>query len=123
MTNTNRNVFATATIASGASLSGAVNFDSTININNVRLFGVDMPDPWTTANIVVYQKHVDGTYKPVKDEDGNDLTIATIAGGICRFSNPSQYSALTDIKLLSGSVATPVNQGADRIITLVLRAI
>lgn len=102
--------------ASGALSNG-------INLEGVRLFGLDIPATWTTANVVVYQKHADGTYKPVKDETGAELSLTVTAGGCIRFSNPAQFAALTDIKLLSGSTATPVNQAADRSITLVLRAI
>ena len=111
-------------ILSGASLSSAADLSAfALNKDSYRLFGLDIPATWTTANVVVYQKHADGTYKPVKDETGAELSITVTAGDCIRFSNPAQFAALTDIKLLSGSTATPVNQAADRSITLVLRAI
>lgn len=106
-----------ATITSGTSLSNA------IDLKNLRLFGLDIPANWTTANLTVYQKHADGTYNAVKDESGLDLTIVATAGATIRFSNPAMFAALTDIKLLSGSVATPVAQAADRTLTLILRSI
>lgn len=114
----------TSTISSGESLSDSADLSAfALNKDSYRLFGIDLPATWTTANLVVYQKHADGAYKAVKDETGSDLTITATAGDCIRFSNPAQFAALTDIKLLSGSTATPVNQAADREITLILRAI
>lgn len=111
-------------ITSGESLSNAFTLDKRENsTSGLRLFGLDVPSSWTTANITVYQKHIDGTYKAVKDENGSELTITATAGATIRFSNPAQFSALSDIKLLSGSSSAAVNQTADRYINLILRNI
>lgn len=114
-----------ATIALGASLSNSVNLIQDIvgPDKPFRLFGIDVPSSWTTANLAIYQKHADGTYKVVKDEYGNEMTLVANAGGCIRFANPSKFASLTDIKILSGSTAVPVNQAAERDLTLVLREI
>ena len=119
----------TVIIASGESVSTAISLavtkdDSGNNLGfHRRLFGIDIPATYTAAVLTVYQKPADGTYRAVKDENGSELTIAATAGTPHRFSNPSLFSALTDIKLLSGTTAVPVVQTADRVFTLVLRGI
>lgn len=106
-----------ATITSGTSLSNA------IDLKNLRLFGLDIPLGWTAANVTIQQKHTDGTYRAVKDSSGLELSFPAVAGDVIRFDNPAQFAALTDIKILSGTTATPVSQAADRTINLILRAI
>lgn len=108
---------AVATIESGESLSAA------IYLKNLRLFGIDIPVGWTSANVTIQQKHADGTYRAVKNAAGIELSFPAVAGDIIRFDNPAQFAALTDIKILSGTTATPVNQAADRTINLILRGI
>lgn len=112
------------TIASGASLSSSTSLQSnSTTYCGLRFFGFDVPATWTAASITVYNKHSDGTYKPVKDETGSEFTIPTVAGDQIRFSNPAQFSSLDDVKLLSGTTATPVSQEGDRVITFILRSI
>lgn len=113
----------TTTIASGASLSAAVDLTNASKTAGLRLFGLDVPASWTTANITLQQKHADGVYRAVTKEDGTELAITVTAGAVVRFSDIAPFSALTDIKLLSGTTATPVNQGADRTIGIVVREV
>ena len=117
------------TILSGASLSDAISLAVTKNVDgndlafHRRLFGLDIPASWTAANVTIQQKHSDGTYRAVKYSSGLELSFPAVAGDCIRFDNPAQFAALDDIKILSGTTATPVNQAADRTINLILRAI
>lgn len=101
----------TATIANGASLSGAVNLEGS------RLLGIAMPAAWTAANLTI-KTSVDGTtYQDAYDADGAEITI--VVGGASRnihFSD--QLHGVRWLKLRSGTTSSAVNQGADRTLTL-----
>lgn len=118
----------TLMIQNGESVSSSINLDQVTDdtgcrYESYRLFGLDIPASWTPANVTIQQKHADGTYRAVKDSSGLELSFPAVAGDVIRFDNPAQFAALTDIKILSGTTATPVNQAADRTINLILRAI
>jgi hypothetical protein len=109
--------FVPAVIAGGQSVSGAV------SLGGLRLFGLVMPSAWTAAG-VTFQMSPDGgaTWNNVYDVNGNEITVTA---GTSRFIalDPANFAAVPMLKLRSGTSGTPVNQGADRTIQLVLRAI
>ncbi|HWJ72421.1 MAG TPA: hypothetical protein VNX29_04565 [Kaistia sp.] len=104
----------TATIASGGSLSGAV------DLGTGRLVGLILPAAWTTAAIT-FQGSADGaTYFDLYD-DATERAIASASVVPSRFiALPIvDWLMIRSVKLRSGSAATPVAQGAARSITLV----
>ena len=117
-----RVAYATATIANGASLSNAVNLPVK-GFLGCRLFGIVMPAAWTAANLT-FQVSVDGgtTYVDMYDATGDEVeAVASTSRYIALL--PDALAAVTKIKIRSGTAATPVNQGGNRTIGLVLRAI
>ncbi len=105
---------ATATIASGTSLSSAA------DLGTGRLVGIILPSAWTTAGIT-FQGSADGsTYFDLYD-DGIERAIASGSVAASRFiALPiADWLMVRSVKLRSGSAAAPVNQPADRLITLV----
>lgn len=109
----------TATIASGSSLSGAVNLEFN------RLFGFIMPSGWDAASLTFLASYDNGsTYIPMKSVyDGTEITYVVNASGFYPLPNPQVFAAVTNIKAQSGPSSSPVNQTADRAIQLVLRSI
>lgn len=111
---------ATATIASGQSLSGAIDLAGTV------LFAIAMPAAWTTAALTFQAASTkDGTYGDVYGDDGIEVTIAsgTAAGG--RMIVPAgileNLAPLRFLKVRSGTAGVPVAQGADRSIQFIVK--
>ena len=102
------------TIASGASLSGAA------AIGDSSVIGVLMPAAWTAASLT-FQVSVDGTnYYNLYDDAGSEVT-AQASTSRCVLLEPKQFIGFRYLKIRSGTAASAVNQGGDRIITLVVR--
>jgi hypothetical protein len=107
---------ATATIANGASLSGAV------DIGGARLVALQIPPAWTAANITfTASTTLAGTYGPVRDVAGAELTLTGFAVNEVVYLSPAQTLGLRYIKVRSGTAALPVNQLGDRVLTLIVR--
>jgi len=112
-----------ATIASGASISDAVDMSAyAINKDNYRLFGIVMPAAWTAANLT-FQASFDGgtTWNDVMDATGTEYTVTA---GTSRYIpvDPTPFAAIPMLKIRSGTAAAPVNQAADRALTFILRS-
>lgn len=107
----------TASIASGQSLSGAV------NLEGLRLFGLVMPAAWTAANVTFQVSSDNGvSWQNMYDASGNEMSVTV---GVSRFValDPALFAAVSMIKVRSGTSGAPVNQGQDSAITLVLRSV
>lgn len=103
----------TATIASGASLSGAA------TCSTGRLARIDMPAAWTAASLT-FQVSNDGvTYNNLYDASGNEYTVTTAAsrGVVVPLVD---FLGASFLKIRSGTSGSPVTQGADRVLTLQL---
>jgi phosphoglycerol transferase MdoB-like AlkP superfamily enzyme len=102
----------TATILSGASLSAAV------FLGSGALARIDMPAAWTAATLT-FQLSPDGvTYRNLYDASGVEYEVQasaaySIAMPVADFQG-AQY-----LKVRSGTAGVPVNQGADRLLTLI----
>jgi hypothetical protein len=102
-------------IASGAALSAAV------DVSEFMVVGIYVP-AWTSASITFAAcDTATGTFVPCYDASGTELTITvtTLTGQYVGIA----ATALMGVKFLkvrSGTVGTPVNQGADRTIDLIL---
>lgn len=107
----------TATIASGASES------SVIDMTMLQISAILMPSAWTTANLtVLVSDSPTGTFVPLYDDEGNEVTLTAAASrmiAVNKYALP--MASQTYIKLRSGTAATPVNQAADRALTIVGR--
>lgn len=106
----------TATIASGAALSAAVNLDTT------NLVAIQMPATWTTANLT-FQASYDGTtFNDVYDSSGTELSVTAAASQYITLT-PADFAGMKIIKIRSGTTGAPVNQGGDRTLQLVTRSL
>lgn len=101
--------YATATIASGASLSGA--FD----LGQSRAARLAFPAAWTAADVTV-QTSMDGvTYRDLYDKDGTEYTIkAALSRSV--LLPIADFFGIRYLKFRSGTSAAAVNQGADRVL-------
>lgn len=105
----------TATIASGASLSGAVDLGS-----GGRAARIAMPAAWTTANLT-FQASYDGiTYNNLYDKDGVEYTAQAAASRSILLPVADWYG-IRYLKVRSGTSAAAVNQGAAR--SLIIQAV
>lgn len=109
---------AEAVIASGQSLSAAV------DIGGKALVAVITPAAWTAAALG-FEKSADGAaFYPAYDESAEVLLPSSLVGtsGARWFSlDPSRFLDATHVKLRSGVNGTPVNQGAERTLVLVMK--
>lgn len=104
----------TATIANGASLSGA------IDLSAGRLARIAIPASWTTANLTFQTSADNVTFNDLYDSYGTEYT-ATVGGASRAIIIPlADFIGVRYLKIRSGTTGTPVNQGADRTLTLVL---
>ncbi len=106
-----------ATIASGASLSG------TINVGGLRLFAITMPSAWTAAGVSFQVSSDEGaTWANLYDASGNEL-VSTADAGRCIALDPVPFSFAQYLRLRSGTASAPVAQSSDRVLQLEPRAI
>jgi hypothetical protein len=107
----------TATIASGASLSGAV------EIGDATVVALVLPGTWTAANLTL-QASLDGsTFCDVyKNNGATELEIAAAASryALLNLSDIGGLRGAQSIKVRSGTAGSPVNQGGARSIGVVL---
>lgn len=100
-----------ARIASGSSLSGA------IEIGNAVVAGIQMPSGWDAAALS-FQGSMDGsTYYDMYDNTGAERSISVAASRVITF-DPTMFLGVKFIKVRSGLTAAAVNQTADRSIVL-----
>lgn len=104
----------TALITSGQSLSSAA------STGRALFFGILMPAAWDAAAITM-QGSVDGqTWGEIVLDTGVALSWTVAASQIVLPSNPSQLMGLNWFKFRSGTSGAPVNQSANRTITLLV---
>ncbi|MDB2415442.1 hypothetical protein N9W34_06695 [Rickettsiales bacterium] len=105
-----------ATIASSESLSDV------IDLSGTTLSGYVMPASWTAADIT-FSVSADGTnFNDLYDQFGNEVNHTVDASRFIALL-PSDFAGIRYLKIRSGTSGTPVNQGAERVITLVARAV
>jgi hypothetical protein len=104
----------TATIANGASLSGEID---TAGHSQIGLY---MPADWTTANLTFQASNVSGgTFYNVYDSAGNELVVT--AADDRAIGDIPELAPFRFIKIRSGTSAAAVNQGAARVINVILK--
>jgi hypothetical protein len=120
--NTGRlSVQASAAIASGTSQSAA------IDMREYVIAALLMPAAWDLAAITFLACDTQGgTFLPVYDDAGTEVTIASanaVAGrAIVNKTVLEQLAGIRWLKIRSGVAATPVNQTADRAIIVSLKS-
>lgn len=112
----NNLVVGAVTIANGQSLSSAV------VLGEDRLVGIAMPADWTAANLTFQVSHDGSTYNNLYDDSGAEITV-TAADDRYIALDLTVFAGIQDLKIRSGTSGTPVNQGAERTITLVTRPV
>ncbi|HXG66938.1 MAG TPA: hypothetical protein VNO70_17680 [Blastocatellia bacterium] len=120
-----RTITATATIPSGQSLSDAVDLGPGV------LSGILMPAAWTAAALT-FQVSVDGvTFYNLTKDAASDVQIQAQAGraypveAAAAFADTlyegNPFTGFRYVKVRSGTSGAPVNQGAERQITLIAK--
>ena len=107
----------TVTIANGTSLSPA------IALGAKRLTAIVMPAAWTAAAITFQTSHDGGTtWNELFDMNGQPLTIASASAtqGQTAVLPFLPLRGVNMLKVRSGTSGSTTNQGADRVIGLVV---
>jgi hypothetical protein len=104
---------ATATIANGASLSGA------IDLGTSRLLAIQMPAAWTAAALTFEASYDGVTYAPVYDSAGTEISWTVGAARIALNAAAAEWLGVRYLKVRSGTSAAPVNQAADRTLKII----
>lgn len=107
----------TAVIANGASLSGE------IDLQGFSLQAIVMPSAWTAANLTFQASDTSGgTFNNVHDDAGAEVTVTAAASRCIGLDAVArELDGLRYVKVRSGTSGTPVNQGAERTLTLLLK--
>ena len=106
-----------ATIANGQALTTA------LNLGGLHLFGIVVPAAWTAASLTFQMSHDGGaTWLNVYDASGSEVT-ATAGASRYIALDAVVFAPLTLIKVRSGTSGSPVNQGQDTDLQLLLRSI
>lgn len=107
----------TATILINASLSDV------LDVGGHKLAAIIMPAAWTTAGLsVVGCDTASGTFLPVYDDLGTEITITAAASRIISIDSVAgSLAQLAFIKLRSGTSGSPVTQAAARTLKLLLK--
>lgn len=109
-------VTASLTISNGTALSPAV------DLTQYSLVGLVMPSGWTAANLT-FQGSADNSNFFDLYDSGAEVNLGSAAASRYILLNPTTFAGLRFLKVRSGTSASPVNQGADRVVTLVLRGL
>lgn len=104
----------TVTIASGASLSDAV------DIEGAAIVGIQMPASWTAAALTFQGSSDDLTFGNISNDAGAEKSITVSASAFVSIPVSSFLGGCSSVKVRSGTAATPVNQAGDRSIILTL---
>lgn len=102
-----------ATVANGASLSGA------IDLGTARLFAIQMPAAWTAASVTFQASSDCSTYANLFNDAGTEVAATVAASQYIVMASPAAWLGIRCLKVRSGTSGTPVNQGADRVLTIV----
>ena len=105
------------TIANGASQSDE------IDLGSARLAAIFMPAAWTAADITLMASHESGgVFLAVFGDDGTEEVLTVSTTRVVAIDDAAGVLAsLRFIKLRSGTVGTPVNQGAERTLYLITK--
>jgi hypothetical protein len=101
-------------IGSGQALSGEADLEGRV------LVGVVIPAAWSAANLTFQGAAAPGgTFQDVYDDAGTEYVVTAAAS---RHIAVQVLEALQYVKVRSGTAGTPVNQVAERTVTLITKA-
>jgi hypothetical protein len=103
------------TIGNGTSLSPAV------PLGDWTLCGIAMPAGWDAASLT-FQVSVDGGTTWLEMIDGASALSLTAAAGQYLAFEPFKWLGANMLRVRSGTSGSAVNQTADRVLTLITRA-
>jgi hypothetical protein len=102
------------TIPSGGSLSEAID----LSVGKLAL--ILIPAQWTAAELT-FQASPDGnTFGDLYDSIGTEYKVLVGAAGRSILVPIGDFMSIRFLKIRSGTAGVPVNQGGDRVLTLVL---
>lgn len=104
---------ATPTIASGTALS------ESRFLNGDTLDRILMPAGWDAADITVQVSHDGQAWYELTDAAGNAVALTVAASRAVQLG----WAGITHIRFRSGTSGVPVNQTADRVLTLCSHAV
>lgn len=114
------------TIANGGSLSGAATGATRVGGGATGIYetlvGIIMPASWSAASLTFQASNDNSTFTNLYNAAGTEVT-ATVSAARWVAIDPADFAGVAYLKVRSGTSGTPVNQGADRTITLVFRAV
>ncbi|UVC14715.1 hypothetical protein [Mesorhizobium onobrychidis] len=107
---------ASAVIASGGSLSAAV------DLGGLHAIGIIMPAAWTAAGLT-FSVSVDGeNFADLYAPDGTEYALVVVAAHHV-YLDLGIFAGFNSIKFRSGTGSVPVNQAAERTLTIVSRSL
>ncbi|QEX18501.1 hypothetical protein FRZ44_38080 [Hypericibacter terrae] len=108
----------TATVANGESLSDVV------DLGGMSLTGIVMPADWDAADLTFQASPtgVGASFADLYDAAGTEITVSA-AASIAIAIEPAAWAGLRYLKIRSGTSGSPVNQGADRALVLLVRPV
>lgn len=97
--------------------NGATGLSAAISLGNNRLARIDMPATWVAANLTFQVSADDVTYTNLYDSLGTEYTVIAAASRSILL-NLADFLGIRYLKIRSGTASVPVNQTADRALTL-----
>ena len=103
--------------------NGAAGLSAEVDLEGYTLAAIQMPATWVAANITFQAATASGgTFQDVYDDSDLEVTVVAVQGHCVTVDAAAlKLGALRHIKLRSGTAAAPVNQTADRTLTLILK--
>ena len=105
-------------------LDDAPRLSAAVALGGAEIVGIEAPATWETAALTFAASiTLSGTYVPLYDSDGGELSIAIAAIRMIGLTaeEASILQGLPFIKLRSGTLATPVDQTAEKTLSLIVR--
>ncbi|MDR3591568.1 MAG: hypothetical protein P4N41_18080 [Negativicutes bacterium] len=112
-----------ATNTKQAVIAAGVAVSNEIDLEGYQMAGIEMPSDWDTANLTFQAASMSGgNYRDLYNDGGNEVLLVAAAGRFVSVSSAAlSLAPLRFIKIRSGSTGTPVNQSAQRTLTLSLK--
>lgn len=102
--------------------TSADGLSNVIDLAGYKYMSIEMPSSWTTASLtIVGARGYAGTYKDIYYDYNTEVSISVAANRLVVLDTTFlSLLAIRFIKFRSGTSTTPVAQGAERIIYLIL---
>jgi len=108
-----------ATIATEESLSAEIDLGA-----GRVLCGIDMPADWTAANLTFQASYNSGgTFDNLYDQYGTEKTVTAAEDRFIPLDDPAFWMGVRYLKVRSGTAASAVAQGAERVIQLIVKPV